>query len=96
MRFNKSLKASLNSIKSILPFDYNKYDILNLFKKLYPYEWNIIVQRYKHYKSKDYFLSKIGKKKEILSYAPPLLFIQSSKSKTYFVRRTKKNSSTKF
>lgn len=62
MRFNSSLKIPLNNIKSILPYNYSKYDILNFFKELYPYEWNIIEQRYKQYKAKDNFLIKIGKK----------------------------------
>ena len=81
MRFNKSLKASLNSIKVILPFDYNKYDILNLFKKLYPYEWNIIDQRYKYYKSKDGFLSKIGKKKRYYPTLPQFYLFNLQKVK---------------
>jgi len=62
MRFNKSLKIPLHNIKSILPYNYSKYDILNFFKELYPYEWNIIEQRYKQYKAKDNFLVKLGKK----------------------------------
>ena len=62
MRFDKSLKTPLHNIKSILPYSYNKYDILNFFKELYPYEWNIIEQRYKQYKAKDDFLIKVGKK----------------------------------
>ena len=81
MRFNKSLKASLNSIKVILPFDYNKYDILNLFKKLYPYEWNIIDQRYKYYKSKDGFLTKIGKKKRYYPSLPQFYLFNLQKVK---------------
>lgn len=62
MRFNKSLKNPLSTIQSVLPINYNQYDILNLFQELYPYEWNIMEDRYKLYKSKDDFLKKIGKK----------------------------------
>lgn len=69
MRFNKSLKTPLNNIKSVLPMNYTKYDILNLFIELYPYEWNIIEERYKTYKSKDDFLRKVGKK---IRYKPTL------------------------
>lgn len=69
MRFNKSLKTPLQNIKSVLPMNYTKYDILNLFIELYPYEWNIIEERYKTYKSKDNFLKKIGKK---IRYKPTL------------------------
>lgn len=64
MRFNKSLKIPLHNIKSILPYNYSKYDILDFFKELYPYEWNIIKQRYKQYKAKDNF-SKIRKENKI-------------------------------
>lgn len=62
MRFNKSLKTPLSIIQSILPINYNQNDILNLFKELYHYEWKIIEERYKSYKSKDDFLKKVGKK----------------------------------
>ena len=62
MRFNKSLRTPLSIIQSVLPINYNQNDILNLFKELYPYEWNIIEERYKSYKSKDDFLKKVGKK----------------------------------
>lgn len=62
MRFNKSLKTPLSIIQSVLPINYNQNDILNLFKELYPYEWNIIEERYKSYKNKDDFLKKVGKK----------------------------------
>ena len=62
IRFNKSLKTPLSKVKSVLPLNYDKYDILNLFKELFPYEWNIIEERYKTYKAKDDFLKKVGKK----------------------------------
>lgn len=81
MIFNKFLKIPLNSIKSILPFNYNKYNILALFKKLYPYEWNILEQRYKQYKSKDDFLSKIGKKKRYYPTPPKFYLFNLQKVK---------------
>jgi hypothetical protein len=69
MRFNKSLKTLLHNIKSVLPITYTKFDILNLFTELYPYEWTIIEERYKTYKSKDEFLKKVGKR---IRYKPSL------------------------
>jgi len=69
MRFNKSLKVPLYKVKSVLPLNYNKHDILNLFIELFPYEWSIIKERYKIYKGKDDFLKKIGKK---IRYKPTL------------------------
>ena len=62
IKFNKSLKVPLSTIQSVLPVNYNRNNILNLFKELYTYEWNIIEERYKLYKSKDEFLKKVGKK----------------------------------
>lgn len=75
VRFNKSLKKPLDSIKSVLPLNYNKYDILNLFKELYPYEWNIIKERYKQYKSKDIFLAKNGKKRDTILLLPIFIYL---------------------
>lgn len=60
MRFNKSLERPLKLIFEVLPYDYDDNTILNLFKELYPFEWQIIVQRYQHYKEKDEFLVKKG------------------------------------
>ena len=81
IRFNKSLKIPLNCIKSVLPFNYYKYNILDLFKKLYPYEWNTIEQRYLQYKSKDDFLSKIGKKKRYYPTLPQFYLFNLQKVK---------------
>ena len=69
IKFNKSLKTPLHKIKPVLPINYTKFDILNLFIELYPYEWNIIEERYKLYKCKDDFLKKVGKK---IRYKPTL------------------------
>ena len=70
IRFNKSLIFPLNKIKSVLPYNYTKIDIFDLFKELYPYEWNIIKQRYKQGKEKDDFLVKTGKKKRYFPIEP--------------------------
>ena len=70
MRFDKSLKTLLDKIKSVLPMNYTKCDILDLFIELYPSEWNIIEERYKSYKNKDAFLKKVGKKTRYKSTLP--------------------------
>lgn len=70
MRFNRSLTTSLNKIKNVLLYNYTENDVFVLFKKLYPYEWEIINQRYKQYKEKDEFLEKTGKKKRYFPTPP--------------------------
>ncbi|MGJ0303376.1 hypothetical protein NG774_08560 [Aliarcobacter cryaerophilus] len=81
MRFNKSLKTPLSNIKSVLPINYSQNDILNLFKELYSYEWNIIEERYKLYKSKDDFLKKVGKKARYKPTQPKYYLFELQKVK---------------
>jgi len=81
MRFNKSLKVPLSTIQSILPKNYNKNDIINLFKELYPYEWNILEERYNLYKRKDDFLKKVGKKVRYNPTEPKYYLFQLPKIK---------------
>jgi hypothetical protein len=61
MRLNKNLKQPLNSIKEILPFDYNADSFIEGFKKYYPFLWIELEDRYNHYTAKDLFLKKCGK-----------------------------------
>lgn len=81
MRFDESLKTPLHNIKSILPYNYDKYDILNFFKELYPYEWNITEERYKQYKEKDNFLIKVGKKARYKPTPPQFYLFELQKVK---------------
>lgn len=88
-RFNKSLKQPLNQIAKVLPYHYCYKDILALFKELYPYEWDIINQRYKQYFEKDKFLVSVQKKKrynpikpnKYLWHLPKIKYILSSEQK---------------
>lgn len=70
MRFNKSLKNPLHNIKSVLPINYTKNDILHLFIEFYSHEWSVIEERYKTYKEKDIFLKQVGKKKRYKPVQP--------------------------
>jgi len=81
VRFNKSLKRPLCLIQEVLPYDYNKFTILNLFKELYPFEWDTIVQRYKHYKEKDNFLKSKKKQKRYYPQNPEEYFFNLQKVK---------------
>jgi hypothetical protein len=62
MRIHKKLKHFVRKIADILPYEYDKNDVFNLFKGFYPLEWKEIIERCKHYKEKDDFLVKVGKK----------------------------------
>jgi hypothetical protein len=62
MRFNKSLKRPLKSIKEVLPKEYTPQIIIDEFKKYYPLIWKEMNERYKNYSEKDKFLKKQGKK----------------------------------
>ncbi len=70
MRFNKQLKRPLKLIVEALPYTYDEDTIINLFKELYPHEWQIMNERYKQYKEKDKFLLKVGKKERYKPQAP--------------------------
>lgn len=62
IRINKRLSGVLRQIIEVLPYNYNSNTILELFKELYPFEWQDLNQRYQQYKKKDVFLLKQGKK----------------------------------
>lgn len=81
MKFNKSIKSPLNKIQKILPYDYNRNDILNFFKEFYPYQWKSIEERYKYYSEKDNFLIKNGKKRRYYPKEPKIYFFNLAKVK---------------
>lgn len=62
LRFNKSLKQPLRNIKSILPQEYSSGAIITEFKMYYPLIWKEMQERFEHYKAKDDFLIRNGKK----------------------------------
>ena len=63
VRFSQSLTRPLSLIVETLKPGYSREDLLKAFRYYYPYEWNLIGERYKVYKEKDNFLEKNGKKK---------------------------------
>ena len=80
-KFNKSLKHSLNQISKVLPYNYSCKDIFVLFEELYPYEWDMIKQRYKHYTEKDKFLVGVHKKKRYKPIPPKKYLLNLPKVK---------------
>ena len=55
------LKQYIEKIEPILPYEYSKKDVISAIEVYYPYEWRIIVERYKEYVRADKKLQKIGK-----------------------------------
>lgn len=70
MRFTNQLKKPLKLIVEALPYSYDENTIINLFKELYPHEWQIMNERYIQYKEKDKFLLKVGKRERYKPETP--------------------------
>lgn len=81
IKYKKTFSRPLNLISEVLPIDYTKNTILELFKQLYPMEWDILNQRYEIYKKKDAHLIRIGKKKRYYHDTPELFFFKLTKLK---------------
>lgn len=56
--FNKSLKHPIRQVSEILSKNYTKDIFLNEFQRLFPFQWNIIVERQQTYKEKAKHLYK--------------------------------------
>lgn len=67
-RIGKSFTRPLNLIEETLYPNYTKEDLLNAFKKYYPYEWKSLCERQQNYKEKDKFLKST---KGRTRYNPP-------------------------
>lgn len=81
MRLQKSFTRPLNLISEALPFEYNKYLLLEMFKELFPLMWSSLNQRYEQYEGKDNFLTKVGKKKRYYHDEPDVFFFKLPKVK---------------
>ncbi|MBK1596614.1 toll/interleukin-1 receptor domain-containing protein [Klebsiella pneumoniae] len=65
----------------MLPYNYGKKSILDLFIKFYPCEWNKLVQRHNYYHEKDIFLKRVGKKIRYNHLPPTQFFYNLAKVK---------------
>lgn len=81
MRLNKALTACLKKIAEVLPEYYDEEIILQLFKKLYPFEWENLSQRYNRYQEKDNFLVSKGKRRRYFHKSPRRFLLETSKVK---------------
>ena len=61
---------------SILPIDYNFETIITLLKKYYPFEWQLLNEKYEYYCVKDKKLVTLRKKIRF-SMVQPVLLIQN-------------------
>ena len=80
-KLSKSLTRPLKLVVKTLKPGYSERDLLDAFKYYYPYEWNIICERYRVYKGKDEFLVKKGKKKRYNPQKPEVYFYALPKVK---------------
>lgn len=81
VRLSKSLTRPLTLIAETLKPGYSRDDLLKAFRYYYPYEWNLIGERYQVYKEKDKFLVKNGKKKRYYPQRPEEFFYSLPKVK---------------
>lgn len=56
MLIAKSITQSLKKISEILPQYYTQQDLINEYKKNYPFDWQRLEERQQNYKEKDAFL----------------------------------------
>ncbi|CZQ96725.1 Hypothetical protein Tpal_2044 [Trichococcus palustris] len=75
MLIAKSITQSLKKISEILPQYYTKQDLINEYKKYYPFDWQRLVERQQNYQEKDVFLiSKRIKKRYYAKTADEFFF----------------------
>lgn len=81
VRFSQSLTRPLSLIVETMKPGYSREDLLKNFQWYYPYEWNLIGERYKVYKEKDQFLVRKGKKRRYNPQRPEEYFFSLPKVK---------------
>lgn len=85
----KSFTQPLKSISKILPVEYNKITIPNIFKEFYPRQWNELISRYQYYTDKDKNLQKNGKKTRFHHERPEDFLFGLAKTKQIISHRFK-------
>ncbi|HCZ7587687.1 TPA: toll/interleukin-1 receptor domain-containing protein, partial [Staphylococcus aureus] len=55
------MKYPIRQVAEVLPEKYTRYILLKEFQRLFPYQWNIIVERQQTYKEKAQHLYKVKK-----------------------------------
>jgi len=81
IRISRSVTQQLHHMMPVLKPGYTAQDILEAYKRYYPFEWNEIVERQRHYEEKDQFLRKVGEKIRYKPLSPESFFFSLQKVK---------------
>lgn len=81
VRIAKSMNRPLSLIVETLKPGYIEKDLLEAYKRYYPFEWYQLRERYEIYKAKDRFLKKCHKKKRYNPLSPEEFFHELQKVK---------------
>lgn len=96
MKMSKKITQMLKKIMPTLKPGYKADDVLNAFKRYYPAEWNIIVERQKLYADKDAFLRSMGKKRRYKPQTPEAFFYSLPKVKHVLSKGYRKEHETDY
>ena len=80
IRISRSVTQQLRHMMPALKPGYTAQEILEAYKRYYPFEWNEIVERQRHYEEKDQFLRKVGKKIRYKPLSPEAFFFSLQKA----------------
>lgn len=94
--YQKGFTRLLKSISEALPTEYDRHILLEMFKELFPLEWDNLKQRYELYESKDQFLISMGKKKRYYHDQPEVFFFNLTKVKHMLSAGQKHKHKTQF
>ncbi|ULG71495.1 TIR domain-containing protein [Macrococcus brunensis] len=78
---SKEYTKLLNNIFILLPKNYDKKNILEVFQEMYPFHWNRLVERQRNYQEKDAFLISKNKRTRYNSISPENYFFNLQKVK---------------
>lgn len=92
----KQINRELNSIKLILPKVYDGKILFSLYKRYFPNNIQMLIERYNHYKEKDNYLRSIKKKERYKPLNVEDFFFSSAKVKHILSGQQKKNHYQKY
>ena len=75
-KYIKGFTTQLAKVATTLPLEYDKNLLLERYKKFYPNQWTLLINRYDYYLCKDLQLVSVGKKKRY-NHKNPINFFNS-------------------
>ena len=81
VQISKHMTRPLNLIVKTLKPGYTEKDLLARYREYYPYEWEMLEERYRNYREMDAFLKRKGKKVRYRPVRPEKFFFQLPKVK---------------